>query len=81
MWDTVSAFHHVSTLPGEAHTGTYRVDEVTRDGLLVLNVAADVDRRFGGFMNDIRVEPRYVRVILDRAKSGRALERRRTPRR
>ncbi len=40
---------------------TYRVDEITSDGLLVLDVR-EVDALFGGFMNDIRVEPRYVRA-------------------
>lgn len=44
---------------------SYRVDEVTSDGHLVLDVSADADARFGGFMNDIRVEPQYVRVVAD----------------
>lgn len=39
---------------------TYRVDEIGSDGLLVLDVSADVDARFGGVMNDIRVEPEFV---------------------
>jgi hypothetical protein len=29
-------------------------------GQLVLDVSAEVDPRFGGYMNDIRVEPEYV---------------------
>ena len=40
---------------------TYRVEEIDADGLLVLDVS-EVDVIFGGFMNDIRVEPRYVRA-------------------
>ena len=29
-------------------------------GIVVLDVSAEVDHRFGGFMNDIRVEWEYV---------------------
>lgn len=36
-----------------------RLEEIDSDGLLVLDVS-EVDVLFGGFMNDIRVEPRYV---------------------
>jgi len=39
---------------------TYPVQEITSDGLLVLDVHRDVDRRFGGEFNDIRVEPEWV---------------------
>lgn len=39
---------------------TYEIEEVDDDGLLVLDVSGDIDARFGGFMNDIRVEPQYV---------------------
>jgi hypothetical protein len=38
----------------------YRIDEIDAQGLLVLDVSSDIDARFGGYMNDIRVEPRYV---------------------
>lgn len=38
----------------------YRVDEIDQWGQLVLDVSADIDERFGGFMNDIRVEPEFV---------------------
>jgi hypothetical protein len=34
--------------------------EITSDGELVLDVSADVDAVFGGYMNDIRLEPEYV---------------------
>ena len=39
---------------------TYRVEEIDREGLAVLDVSADIDHRFGGFMNDIHVEPEYL---------------------
>jgi hypothetical protein len=57
----------VNSLPAESRRvfrfcvgKTYRIDEITAEGLLVLDVRRDVDRRFGGYGNDIRVEPRYV---------------------
>jgi hypothetical protein len=40
----------------------YRVEEIDEHGHLVLDVSADIDERFGGFMNDIRVEPEYVEL-------------------
>lgn len=40
--------------------GVFPVTEITDDGLLVLDVSATIDHRFGGYANDIRVEPRYV---------------------
>jgi hypothetical protein len=48
---------------------SYRVDEVLDDGVLVLDVSPDIDARFGGYMNDIRVEPEYV-VDTDPPKPG-----------
>ncbi len=39
---------------------TYRVEEIDTQGLLVLDVSADVDERFGGFMNDIRLEAEFL---------------------
>lgn len=41
---------------------TYPVVDITEAGELVLDVSVDVDARFGGVMNDIRVEPEYVVV-------------------
>ncbi len=38
----------------------YRVCEIDRNGLFVLDVGADIDHRFGGFMNDIRLEAEYL---------------------
>ncbi|MEE9299508.1 MAG: hypothetical protein V3V17_00100 [Alphaproteobacteria bacterium] len=40
---------------------TYPVSGITDDGLVILDVSADVDRRFGGYANDLRVEPVYLR--------------------
>lgn len=42
---------------------SYRVSEVEANGLLVLDVSGDVDRLFGGFGNDLRVEPCFVEEI------------------
>jgi hypothetical protein len=39
------------------------VSEIDRDGLLVLDVSAEVDPRFGGYGNDIRVEPELVSLV------------------
>ena len=38
----------------------FSISEVTPDGLLVLDVSAEVDRHLGGFQNDIRLEPEFV---------------------
>jgi len=38
----------------------YPIEEITSDGLLVLDVHRDIDRLFGGVYNDIRVEPEWV---------------------
>ena len=42
---------------------TYRVEEIDMHGLFVLDVSADIDQRFGGFMNDIRLEPEYLEEV------------------
>lgn len=39
----------------------YPITEITSDGLLVLDVSADVDPVLGSKFNDVRVEPKYVR--------------------
>lgn len=44
---------------------TYPVAEIDQNGLFVLDVSKDVDKRFGGFMNDIRVEGRYITKVSD----------------
>jgi hypothetical protein len=65
----------VSQLPAESQRvfdfcvgRRYRVDEITNDGHLVLDVSPDTDAQFGGYMNDIRVEPEYV--VLTSPPSG-----------
>ena len=42
---------------------TYPIVDETSEGLFVLDVSVDVDERFGGFMNDLRVEPEYLEVV------------------
>ena len=42
---------------------SYLVDDVDRDGLFVLDVSADIDHHFGGFMNDIRLEAEFLEEI------------------
>lgn len=48
---------------------TYPVTGITQHGELVLDVSGDIDARFGGFMNEIRVEPEYV-VVGDAGQLG-----------
>ena len=40
---------------------SFQILEIDSNGLVVLDVSHDVDRVFGGSMNDIRVEPKYLR--------------------
>lgn len=39
---------------------TYRVAEIDKQGLFVLDVSADIDHRFGGFLNDLRLEAEFL---------------------
>jgi hypothetical protein len=39
---------------------TFRVIEIDQNGHLVLDVKNEIDKIFGGYMNDIRVEKEYV---------------------
>ncbi|MGB3292076.1 MAG: hypothetical protein WBB01_03670 [Phormidesmis sp.] len=39
---------------------TYRIEEIDVQGLFVLDVSADADEQFGGFMNDIRLEAEFL---------------------
>ena len=41
----------------------YTVVEIDTNGLAVLDISADVDKLFGGAMNDIRGEPEYLRRV------------------
>lgn len=47
---------------------SYLVSEIDEHGHLVLDVSADIDARYGGSFNDIRVEPAYVRLALERGE-------------
>ena len=42
---------------------TYRIEEIDPQGFYVLDVHADVDQRFGGFMNDIRLEAEFLEEV------------------
>jgi hypothetical protein len=42
---------------------TYRIEEIDRNGLFVLNVGSDIDGRFGGFRNDLRLEATFLEEI------------------
>lgn len=39
---------------------SFRVEEIDENNLLVLDISHEVDKKFGGYMNDIRVESEYV---------------------
>lgn len=43
----------------------YLVEEIDLNGLFVLDVSGDVDERFGGICNDIRVEADFLEEISD----------------
>ena len=42
---------------------TYPVEELDANGLCVLDVSADIDHRFGGFMNEIHLEPKFLQEV------------------
>ena len=42
---------------------SYRVSEVDEHGHFVLDVSGDIDHRFGGFANDIRLEAEFLQEI------------------
>jgi hypothetical protein len=41
----------------------FSISEIDQHGLLVLDVSKEVDFRFGGFMNDIRIEPQFLEEV------------------
>ncbi len=47
----------------------YPVTEITPEGFLVLDVSGDVDELFGGFMNDLRVEPEFIELAQNDGES------------
>jgi hypothetical protein len=60
----------VATLPEQSrrvfescYGRTYRIQDIDENGLCVLDVSADIDHQFGGFMNDIRLEPDYLAEV------------------
>ena len=60
----------VAQFPGESRRvfefclgRTYRVEEIDSQGLFVLDVSADIDERFGGFGNDIRLEAQFLEEV------------------
>ena len=62
--------HWVAQLPDESRRvfsfclgRSYRVSEVDEHGHFVLDVSGDIDQRFGGFANDIRLEAEYLQEI------------------
>lgn len=65
----VKAPEGVERLPAETQQAfklclnkSYRITEITDDGLLVLDVSRDVDPVIGGKYNDLRVEADCVRA-------------------
>ena len=67
-WVTLSVLPPwVNQLPEESQSvfrfcvgRTWRVTDIDEHGHLVLDVSSEVDKWYGGYMNDIRVEPEYV---------------------
>ena len=60
----------VANLPAESRRvfefcfgRTYRIEEIDEHGLFVLDVRADIDDRFGGIMNDIRLEAEFLEEV------------------
>jgi hypothetical protein len=41
----------------------YRVEKIDENGLFVLNVSDDMDNRFGGSHNDIRLEAKFLQEV------------------
>ena len=42
---------------------TYLVEEIDSQGLCVLHVGVDIDKRFGGVCNDIRLEAEFLEEV------------------
>lgn len=42
---------------------TCRIKEIDSQGLFVLDVSSDIDERFGGFLNDIRLEAEFLEEV------------------
>jgi hypothetical protein len=42
---------------------TYLVESIDTNGLFVLDVSSDIDQRFGGFHNDLRLEVEFLEEV------------------
>jgi len=42
---------------------SYLIEEIDSQGLFVLDVSADIDEQFGGYLNDIRLEAEYLEEV------------------
>jgi len=42
---------------------TYRIGEIDCHGLFVLDVSTDIDKRFGSFGNDLRLEAGFLEEV------------------
>ncbi len=42
----------------------YRIEKIDDNGLFVLDVSSDIDPRFGGFQNDIRLEVEFLEEMV-----------------
>ena len=40
---------------------SFTISEIDRNGLFVLDIGKEVDTQFGGLMNDIRLEAKYLK--------------------
>lgn len=61
----------VATLPEEGRRvfeycfgRTYRIEEIDSNGLFVLDVSADIDKHFGGFHSDVRLEAEFLEEAI-----------------
>jgi len=43
----------------------YRISEIDDQGQFVLDASKDADAKFGGFMNDIRLEAEYLEKTVE----------------
>lgn len=60
----------VATMPKESRRvfefcfgRTYLIEEIDSHGLFVLDVSVDIDKRFGGVGNDIRLEAEFLEEV------------------
>ena len=46
---------------------SFVISEIDQNGLFVLDVSQEIDDKFGGFMNDIRLEAEYLRESIEQS--------------